>query len=424
MAGLYSFFLGLPIAPYMHVLNWKALGRPDEAAKSAKWAWAMLTFDIVFVAIVVTAKSGDSNLSSFAFGRFLLLVVWAAMNGRRQQKFVKALPPGSVTERSQWTPWGMGLAYAALIFGFVLVTTVLRTAGPGIWKGDDSILPAIQNRSGRAEAVTKQMIEKTLKSPRSAQYSNFRILDSNGLLYQTIITVDSQNSYGALVRGEFLCAFRFEDDSLEKYTFNRWTSLFDLSEMRGTREYNIREKGLLQKLALKWPGVEDPNSKNDSKSPEPPADSESKNGEPPKKTQEEVARELEAKQEEEERKRTEAQQAAKLKQKAQLEAEQKEAERKKAVSMKRAEQLTKAKTDLAAIEDAIVGDQEAFNLANAEINKLTNFRKTPVQQGSQAYYRCVAASDTIKAVEANTPKLKAEKARLEELIKGLEKEDK
>lgn len=92
--------------------------------------------------------------------------------------------------------------------------------------------------------------------------------------------------------------------------------------------------------------------------------------------------------------------------------------------MKRAEQLTKAKTDLAAIEDAIVGDQEAFNLANAEINKLTNFRKTPVQQGSQAYYRCVAASDTIKAVEANTPKLKAEKARLEELIKGLEKEDK
>ena len=55
------------------------------------------------------------------------------------------------------------------------------------------------------------------------------------------------------------------------------------------------------------------------------------------------------------------------------------------------------------------------------INQLTNFKKTPVKEGSAAYRRCMAASKVIHEVETGAPKLKAEKARLEGTIKELEK---
>src|SRR6478672_11639226 len=47
------------------------------------------------------------------------------------------------------------------------------------------------------------------------------------------------------------------------------------------------------------------------------------------------------------------------------------------------------------------------------INRLTNFKKTPVQQGSQAYYTCLKSSQRIQQAEAEAKMLKRKKAAIE-----------
>ena len=84
--------------------------------------------------------------------------------------------------------------------------------------------------------------------------------------------------------------------------------------------------------------------------------------------------------------------------------------------------VAELKSELAAIEIRIQAErarwQEAVNL----INRLTNFKRTPVIEGSPQYHQCMAASRVIKEVEVGAPKLKAEKARLESMIQSLDKQ--
>jgi len=68
---------------------------------------------------------------------------------------------------------------------------------------------------------------------------------------------------------------------------------------------------------------------------------------------------------------------------------------------------------LAEVDARIAQEKQRWTEANALINKLTNNRKTPVQEGTQAYYRCLEASKVMQAVEAGAAALKEEKARLE-----------
>lgn len=50
----------------------------------------------------------------------------------------------------------------------------------------------------------------------------------------------------------------------------------------------------------------------------------------------------------------------------------------------------------------------------AIINRLTNFKRTPVQQGSQAYYTCLKSSERIQQAEAEAKTLKQKKAAIEQ----------
>jgi hypothetical protein len=81
--------------------------------------------------------------------------------------------------------------------------------------------------------------------------------------------------------------------------------------------------------------------------------------------------------------------------------------------------VAELKGELAALDTKIQAErgrwQEGVNL----INRLTNFKKTPVQEGSPQYHQCMAASRVIKEVEAGAAGLKAEKARLEAMINSL-----
>jgi hypothetical protein len=78
------------------------------------------------------------------------------------------------------------------------------------------------------------------------------------------------------------------------------------------------------------------------------------------------------------------------------------------------------KGELAKVDSRIETDRTRWQNALDTINRLTNYKKTPVQEGSYAYKQCVAASEVIQDVEAGATHLKAEKARLEATIKELE----
>ncbi|MBX7210663.1 MAG: hypothetical protein K1X78_20315 [Verrucomicrobiaceae bacterium] len=84
------------------------------------------------------------------------------------------------------------------------------------------------------------------------------------------------------------------------------------------------------------------------------------------------------------------------------------------------EPLRKAKADLAQTESKIGMEREKWTEATNTINRLTNYKRTPVKEGSSSYYKCMEASKKIAEVEQGAEKLKGEKSRLEGLIKTLE----
>jgi hypothetical protein len=82
--------------------------------------------------------------------------------------------------------------------------------------------------------------------------------------------------------------------------------------------------------------------------------------------------------------------------------------------------IAELKGELAAVDTKIQSERQRWQDGTNLINRLTNFKRTPVREGSQQYHQCMAASRVIQEVEAGAPALKAEKARLEAMIKSLE----
>lgn len=83
--------------------------------------------------------------------------------------------------------------------------------------------------------------------------------------------------------------------------------------------------------------------------------------------------------------------------------------------------LAELKGELATVNAKIESERARYQAGVDIINRLTNFKKTPVQEGTQAYYKCVEASKIVKEVEAGAAELKVEKARLEATITELGK---
>jgi hypothetical protein len=88
----------------------------------------------------------------------------------------------------------------------------------------------------------------------------------------------------------------------------------------------------------------------------------------------------------------------------------------------KAVRLAEAKAELAVMESKISTERQRFQQASDTINRLTNFKKTPVKEGSAAYRQCLDASRVIQEVEQKAPSMTAEKTRLATLIAELEME--
>lgn len=105
----------------------------------------------------------------------------------------------------------------------ITATCVLFMMFPQLASGmkriTDSAAPSMLTEHGnkeRAASVTKSMIGEDLKSPISAVYSDFKIIKAEHPYYQTAITVDAQNGFGAMIRTSFICVFQLGDG--DKYS--------------------------------------------------------------------------------------------------------------------------------------------------------------------------------------------------------------
>ena len=85
---------------------------------------------------------------------------------------------------------------------------------------------------------------------------------------------------------------------------------------------------------------------------------------------------------------------------------------------KKSPELIKAFADLAALDVTIQTERVNWQKAINVINKLTDFKRSPVRQGSPAYDECMRASKVIQLVESSAPDRIAERARLEAIIRA------
>ncbi len=83
--------------------------------------------------------------------------------------------------------------------------------------------------------------------------------------------------------------------------------------------------------------------------------------------------------------------------------------------------LAELKGQLASVDIQIETNRTRWQNGVDTINKLTNYKKTPVQEGSMAYKQCLAASQVIQEVEQGAAALLSEKAKLQATIQSLEK---
>lgn len=82
--------------------------------------------------------------------------------------------------------------------------------------------------------------------------------------------------------------------------------------------------------------------------------------------------------------------------------------------------LAELKGDLAELDEKMNTERARYQTAIDTINRLTNFKRTPVREGSPEYYRCLEASKVIQEIDAGAGELKAKKVQLEATIKALE----
>lgn len=96
------------------------------------------------------------------------------------------------------------------------------------------------------------------------------------------------------------------------------------------------------------------------------------------------------------------------------------AETAQAAEDRKSEKLAELKGSLAEIESTISSERERWQNALDTINRLTNFKKTPVREGSPQHQQCLRAAEVIREVESGAAELKAQKAKLEATIKELQ----
>ena len=237
--------LGLA-GPVAHALNWKTLGESGFQKRSLNWAAGFIGLDLFLFA---------SNGALGVYGWLVLLVlicVWYARLGHQQVAYLRGRLPAQTTRSSK--PLVLTSALALIVALAIGAPDESRPDGGGkgwSWNGKSEDL------SARARRATETLVRNNLKSPSSAQFSKFEVLDSSGPFFQTMITVDSQNGFGAMIRSDAVTVFKLEEDG--KFRYNQFDPVLFIEPNNFLKrgEFNMLQEEIIQsqKRRIKWPGI-------------------------------------------------------------------------------------------------------------------------------------------------------------------------
>jgi hypothetical protein len=101
-------------------------------------------------------------------------------------------------------------AKVGLIAAGVIIVAVFGCVGLLAWNKNGN--PPDSDNGVGAERVCRDFVKDRLKSPSSAKFSGLAH-DNSGTGFVVTGNVDSQNSFGAMVRNSFTCDVRLDGDT-------------------------------------------------------------------------------------------------------------------------------------------------------------------------------------------------------------------
>ncbi len=120
-AACWSLLFSPIFGALLHMKNWEALGRPEEAKKSGWWAIGSLAFYLL--SLISGALMPESKLLDGLdrFGGFALLLAWYGLSARDQVQFLTFRHGPEYPRKG----WGKPLLYGVLVLVALFAATAL-----------------------------------------------------------------------------------------------------------------------------------------------------------------------------------------------------------------------------------------------------------------------------------------------------------
>lgn len=108
-------------------------------------------------------------------------------------------------------------------FWVIGLALVLAGCATSTDEGDDGAeAPDVGDEIG-AQVVCEDFVEDRLKSPSSADFSDETVTQIRGPVWEVAGAVDSENSFGAMIRNDYTCRVKFKGD--DNWTLVKLTGL-------------------------------------------------------------------------------------------------------------------------------------------------------------------------------------------------------
>jgi hypothetical protein len=121
-AANWSLLFSVVFGAVLHMKNWEALGEPEKAASSKKWAIGALVFFVAMILFSVFATNEKLADGLTKILGFALLLTWYFSSGRAQQRYVLAKFGKNYPRRGWLKPIGWALL---AILGFIIVAGLI-----------------------------------------------------------------------------------------------------------------------------------------------------------------------------------------------------------------------------------------------------------------------------------------------------------
>jgi hypothetical protein len=119
-AAMWSLLFSPVFGALVHMKNWQAMGEPEKAAASKRWAIGIVVALIALVVLELAFPTNRLFNAASSFGGFGLLIGWYMASGREQVQVVSMRFIG-YPKRG----WGQPLLYAVLAFiAFIVVMAI------------------------------------------------------------------------------------------------------------------------------------------------------------------------------------------------------------------------------------------------------------------------------------------------------------